>query len=187
MDYDEFVEIPDFPGYYINKLGIVISYKYGYRKELKITPDHKGYLRVCLMKGDGKTYVRFIHRLLAELFIPNPDPENFKLVRHLDDDKTNNALSNLAWGSDKENYTDALKNNKSRRFEIYCYETNTIYESSHDAERNLGIENSHIVKAAAGLYSHAKGYHFCFADDIEEKLKNKDDWIVIKKRTKYVK
>ena len=166
MDYDEFVEIPDFPGYYINKLGIVISYKYGYRKEL---------------------YVRFIHRLLAELFIPNPDPENFKLVRHLDDDKTNNALSNLAWGSDKENYTDALKNNKSRRFEIYCYETNTIYESSHDAERNLGIENSHIVKAAAGLYSHAKGYHFCFADDIEEKLKNKDDWIVIKKRTKYVK
>lgn len=84
MDYDEFVEIPDFPGYYINRLGTVISYKYGYRKELKITPDHKGYLRVCLMKGDGKTYVRFIHRLLAELFIPNPDPEKFKLVRHLD-------------------------------------------------------------------------------------------------------
>ena len=43
----------------------------------------------------------FIHRLVAETFIPNP--ENKPCVDHIDGDRTNNNLTNLRWVSHKEN------------------------------------------------------------------------------------
>jgi hypothetical protein len=49
-----------------------------------------------------------LHRLLAIAFIPNP--ENLPMVRHLDDDRYNNALDNLAWGTSTDNHLDAVRN-----------------------------------------------------------------------------
>ena len=49
----------------------------------------------------GKTY--HLHKLLCEAFIPNDDPDHKTIAMHLDGDATNNALSNLGWGTQKEN------------------------------------------------------------------------------------
>jgi len=59
-------------------------------KFLKPCSDGRGYLRVNLA---GKFY--YIHRLVAQKFIPNPD--NLPCVDHIDKDKTNNDVSNLRW------------------------------------------------------------------------------------------
>lgn len=61
----------------------------------------------------GKGY--YIHRLVAEAFIPNP---NFcRVVRHLDDNPRNNHYTNLAWGKHGDNTLDAIMNGKKpKRF-----------------------------------------------------------------------
>ena len=59
-----------------------------------------GYLIACLWKNNKqKKFV--IHRLVANVFIDNPN--NYKEVNHLDEDKTNNRVDNLEWCSHKYN------------------------------------------------------------------------------------
>jgi hypothetical protein len=55
-----------------------------------------GYLSV---KMAGK--LESIHRLVGELFIPNPD--NKPEINHNDGDTTNNNVDNLFWATSKEN------------------------------------------------------------------------------------
>ncbi len=44
--------------------------------------------------------IRYVHRLVAEAFCPNPN--KYKIVQHIDGDKGNNRADNLRWISKKE-------------------------------------------------------------------------------------
>ena len=76
--------------------------------------SQSGYKRVGLRK-DGVTITKKIHVLLAKHFIPNPN--NYPVVRHLNDNKLDNRLENLAWGTYKDNMQDAIKNGKTLKGE----------------------------------------------------------------------
>ena len=58
---------------------------------------------------DGKCYTKYIHRLVAEAFIPNPNDLPF--INHKDEDGTNNLIDNLEWCTPQYNttYRDAHK------------------------------------------------------------------------------
>jgi hypothetical protein len=56
--------------------------------------DFNRYAGVCI---HGRKY--YVHRLLAHVFVPNPRPDIFTLVDHIDRDKTNNSISNLRWSN----------------------------------------------------------------------------------------
>lgn len=58
---------------------------------------------------NGTRYQRKIHRLVAESFGSGGVGP---IVRHLDDDRTNNRLDNLMWGTNLENTADAIRNGK---------------------------------------------------------------------------
>jgi len=64
---------------------------------------------VLLKNGKPCTYKRQmikttpIHRLVATAWIPNPDPEKFNMVMHINDDPTNYLPENLKWGTQGEN------------------------------------------------------------------------------------
>jgi hypothetical protein len=66
------------------------------------------YKVVGLCKG-GKCHTKYIHRLVAEAFIPNPDCLPF--INHKDEDGTNNLIENLEWCTPQYNttYRDAHK------------------------------------------------------------------------------
>lgn len=76
-----------------------------------LKPKHhkkNGYDRYTIVcQGVNKCY--YIHRLVAEYFIPNPD--NKEQVNHIDGNKTNNKASNLEWVTPKENMEHCFKNN----------------------------------------------------------------------------
>lgn len=89
----------------VDKLGSLRTYN-----EKKITPsvNSSGYKKVILRKnGVGEN--KYLHRLLAIHFIPNPN--NFPDVNHKDGNKLNCNLSNLEWCTISENTHHAFNNN----------------------------------------------------------------------------
>ena len=98
------------PDYAITEQGEVYNGKT--KRYLKASLHNTGYLTVYV---DGKN--RLLHRLLAEVFIPNPD--NLSCVNHKDGNKLNNDLSNLEWCThsynNKHAYEIGLKTCKDRK------------------------------------------------------------------------
>lgn len=99
-------DIIGYEGYYeVSNLGRVrsknrtIVYSNGkvvHRKsKLKtLTTLPNSYPRVGLQKN-GKLEMKMVHRLVAEVFVPNPN--NYPIVNHKDEDKSNSQASNLEW------------------------------------------------------------------------------------------
>jgi hypothetical protein len=120
----EYRDIQGFPGYRVGADSSVwsrwrIGCKRGLGKKwhrLKGSPDSSGYPSVKL-KRNGASYAKRIHILMLEAFV-GPCPTGME-CRHLDDNKLNNALDNLKWGTRSENMRDAIANNKRPRGEDY--------------------------------------------------------------------
>lgn len=89
--------------YIITKEGSIISKKTG--KQLYVHVNKKGYNFVRLKWG-GKGRTMLVHRVIAELFIPNPD--NLPEVNHKDGNKSNNNHWNLEWCTRKHNVEHAV-------------------------------------------------------------------------------
>ena len=91
-------EIKDFPGYFITEEGRVYSKLTDKWLKGFISPD--GYHRVEL-RTNGKKIKKFVHRLVAESYIENPN--NLNSVNHKDEVKLNNTVENLEWMDIKDN------------------------------------------------------------------------------------
>ena len=127
--------MPDYPGYRITNTGRVISYKTGERVDKKYHLDREGYSKVHLYI-DGKNVVKFVHRLVAEAFIPNPN--NLPTVNHIDEDKTNNRVDNLEWMSIQKN-CEYSQSKKYRLLHIASGEI-TIIHNLRKTCRELGLQ-----------------------------------------------
>lgn len=69
-------------------------------KAMKRTQNPLGYWMVSLPKN-GRINGVFLHRIMAEAFIPNPD--NLPFINHKDENPANYSLDNLEWCTQKYN------------------------------------------------------------------------------------
>ena len=83
-------------------------------RELKQSLNEYGYLKVWLTK-DGKTKGITVHKLMTTTYL-GKRPKGMQ-VRHLDGVKTNNELSNLAYGTALDNAEDRRKHGNTARGE----------------------------------------------------------------------
>jgi hypothetical protein len=96
-------------GYYISSHGKVYSSK---SKSVLKPYISNGYEEVYIYKNKKRKHKR-INRLVAEIFIPNPN--NKLCVNHIDGNKRNNDISNLEWCTHKENTNHADNNGLIKR------------------------------------------------------------------------
>lgn len=112
------VAIAGFEGLYeVDQDGNVYSIRQGQgRRICKIQPYSVGnYLKVNLYSEDGKQHKKFVHRIVAETFIPNP--QGFKEVNHIDCNGKNNSVENLEWCDRRKNLEHAYAHGKKRQGE----------------------------------------------------------------------
>lgn len=104
-------------GYRVSCRGRVYSDKSGKWLTNQLSDD--GYNKVVL-RLNGKAYNFRVHRLVAEAFLESPEQEVIDecsgymyshgkvLVRHIDNNKLNNTVENLMWGTPIDNAADYL-------------------------------------------------------------------------------
>lgn len=96
-----------FGNYTVYPTGMVTSdtgWRGGISRMMRPALDNDGYpcLRLTI-EGERKKYR--LHRLMATIFM-QPRPSMQHEIRHLDGNKQNNRIENLAWGTRKENAAD---------------------------------------------------------------------------------
>lgn len=93
---EQWKDIDGYDGMYqVSDLGRVRSLKYGKVRVLRFGKNHKGYLQISLYK-DRKRKRFYVHRLVANAFIPNSD-ENKTQINHKNEIKSDNRVSNLEY------------------------------------------------------------------------------------------
>ena len=99
--------VDGFPGYYLSKSGKL--WRYVGTKWIRcneyISP--KGYPHVHL-----NGHIKRLNRLVAKTYLPNPN--NLQIVMHLDNNKLNNSITNLKWGTYKENSQQMMREGRNK-------------------------------------------------------------------------
>lgn len=117
MSEEEWRPVVGYEGFYeVSSLGRVrnIATGMGRTPGRILKPHGRGrYGHQAVDLRDGKrTRAMALHRVVALAFIPNP--RNLPLVLHADDDVTNNRVSNLRWGTHKDNTRDMMNKGRNR-------------------------------------------------------------------------
>lgn len=126
-----FKEIEGYDGkYLIGSMGTVISTEFrnnitskGRVKEMKPTDNGNGY-KIVFLWDHGKRKRHYVHRLVADAFLPKPKDKN--IINHKDMDKGNNAVNNLEWCTQAENVRYSSHNMRHPRSR--CKKTATGYK-----------------------------------------------------------
>lgn len=172
---------PKYTKYEGSSLGNI---RYIGKEKRELHKDPEGYLR-CTIQVDeddpdrtakGSKNIR-VHRFIAEIFVPNDDPEHKDTVNHIDGDKTNNRIENLEWATRKEQAehvvkTGLIKNlSKSRERAVLQYslddELIERHESLTKAAEVVGCSRSAIQCCCGGRNPTSMGYKWKYEDALE--------------------
>ena len=134
-------DIPNYPNHQISNLGCLqnkITKKY-----IQGSDDGR-YMRISFVRNDSH---HAIHRLVAQVFIENPDNKPF--VNHIDSNTYNNASNNLEWVTQSENMLHSLKSGLNpNAIKIIQYDIDgkelKIWDSLRQIEKHLNILHSTI-------------------------------------------
>jgi len=141
---------------------------------LKQNGNGKGYLQVNI-PIDGKQITRKVHRLVAQVFISNPD--NLPQVNHLDCDRTNNNVENLEWCDNSYNVQYREKFGKAQNKPVFAINLKTLevshFSSQGEASRALGISQGGIYFVIKGKYKQTNGFWFVNDDDKADDIINR--------------
>lgn len=188
-------DIPGYEGFYeVSTYGNVrsverkITYKV-YNKLVSKTlpsvilqgkPSKNGYPIIHLSKH-GYTKPFYIHRLVAEAFIDNPN--GFRYINHKDEIKYNNYVGNIEWCTQQYNLTYGTaieriiaktRNKSGNPIAVKCYDINhnylCTYPSMNEARRKLGIATFIISSICSGTRKtpDSQGHYWRYANERED-------------------
>ena len=175
-EYEVWKDVPDYEGLYkVSNTGNIWSCKH--RKVLS-KRTIKGYACINLHKnGVQKTFS--IHRLVALAYIPNPLKK--AEVNHIDEDKSNNDVTNLEWVTPKENSNYGTRNERISEYvkthprrnlrKVAQIDKRTgdilaIYNSVSEAAKKNCFHQGNICWCCHGKKNEANGYKWKFIEEV---------------------
>lgn len=180
--------------YKVSNLGRILSLNYrntGKAELMNPVEIENGYFQVGLSKN-GEYKKCYVHRLVAETFLPNP--ENKPEVNHIDEDKTNNFVflnedgsinkekSNLEWKTHRDNCNHGTRNERISKTQskkvLQLSLTGELireWESTQECGRN-GFDSGHVAACCNGKLKTHKGFRFMYYDDYIEKFGHLPLW-----------
>lgn len=164
-------DIEGFEGLYqVSNMGRVRSLDrvdlQGRRLKGKVLADkhnNRGYHTIDLCR-DGNIEYKLIHRLVATVFLDKPD--NLPQVNHKDENKENNAVSNLEWCSALYNDMYGTRNKrvaKALERPIYVVTSSGhryFFESARKAAKLLGLDRRAMHRCLKDKHKHQHGFSF---------------------------
>lgn len=155
--------IEDYPNYEVSNMGNVR--RKGGKMLKPLFTKNTGYYMVCLYNEFGDKRV-LIHRLVADAFLSNPN--NYPVVNHINEDKTDNRVENLEWCTRSYNINygtsiSKIRKSKQKGCLQMDMEGNIIkeWECIRVAQRTLKINN--ISKCCMGKMKTTGGYKWKYA------------------------
>lgn len=157
--------------------GIILHYipKYNLYKIIK-QYNCRGYKRISVRDETGKSHQIAVHRLVALLFIPNPQQK--EEVNHKDRNKSNNCVENLEWVTKSENelhkwrtqggmreetkrkIRESHKGGKSYRArKVICIETGKTWDTAKEASFEMKMSQNRVSQVCNSGRA-LKGLHF---------------------------
>lgn len=120
------------------------------------------YAFVVLSDGINLSH-KAVHRLVAEAFVTNPDPEKYDVINHIDRNTLNNNVSNLEWCT--QQYNNEYSHNKPVYQVTLDGETVAKYKSIKHASEITKISRTSITNVLTGWSITAGGYKWKYADE----------------------
>lgn len=162
MDEEQWKEWPQDPRIKVSNKGNVVSCKRGACRPLTVYHTPSGYQQVSASVAAQSS--RYVHRLVAETWIDNPNPNYYTQVNHINGDKTDNRAENLEWVTGSQNMCHAWRTGLIKRTHkgtpIRIVETGEVFESVRECARRIGCTQQNISNCLAGRQSTSRGYHF---------------------------
>lgn len=164
-----------YDGYFVKSDGTIIGKRGNPLKPIMI---QKQYCRVDLYQNHQHN-LKFVHRLVAEAFIPNPN--NYPIVNHKDENPSNNDISNLEWCTVAYNNAYGTKGFRTSLHQmnrsdcskaVVQFSLNGDYiatfPSSKEAWRQTGIDRAHICHACSHYKNQytANGYRWAWESEV---------------------
>lgn len=164
-DKEIWKEIQGFEGLYaVSNKGNIKNLKTG---RILAGYNNNGYKQIILK---GKAYK--VHRLTALAFIPNPN--NLPHINHIDEDKTNNNVENLAWCTAAENIRHSSHKYSCKIKQLTLDgELVNVWGSSMQIERETGYDQGNIIKCCKGRQRSAYEYRWEYADTSQQHKPNR--------------
>ena len=183
--------IKGYEGFEVSNLGKIMNLNYnrtGKANLMNPSDNGDGYLVVYLSKN-GETKKCYVHRLVAETFLENPEnkPEvnhkiegdegkTMNMVIFNEDGTINKEKSTIEWVTPKENCNYGTRNERifekttngklSKKVLQLSLSGDLIKEwpSINECERN-GFDHSNICKCCQGKRKSHKGFKWCYKED----------------------
>ena len=185
------------PRYKVSNLGRVkcLNWKRtGKERICKLSVNSKGYLTV---KIDDVT--KYVHRLLAEAFLPNPNPEEKQCIDHISTVRNLNFVildeegtiidSSIRWCTHRENNNNPLtkkhySENNAMLGKFGAEHPKSIsiiqlnidgqfireWSAAREVERELGIYHGNIIRCCKGRIKSAGGFKWVYATDYQKHI-----------------